>query len=38
LRRANGYLKGMIEAVASAKLRRMERRLRLRGVRGARQS
>ena len=38
LRRANGYLKGMIEAVASAKLRRMERRLRLRRVRSARQS
>jgi hypothetical protein len=29
----NGYLKSMIEAIASAKLRRMERELGLRGIR-----
>jgi hypothetical protein len=33
LSRVNGYLKNMIEAIASAKLRRMERELELRGVR-----
>jgi hypothetical protein len=33
LRRANGYLKDMIEAIANAKLRRMERDLELRGIR-----
>ena len=33
LSRVNGYLKNMIEAVASSKLRRMERELELRGVR-----
>jgi hypothetical protein len=33
LRRVNGYLKNMIEAVADAKLRRMERELELRGIR-----
>jgi hypothetical protein len=33
LRRANGYLKNMIEAIANAKLRRMERELELRGIR-----
>lgn len=30
--RFNGYLKRMVEAIASAKLRRMERELELRGV------
>jgi hypothetical protein len=29
----NGYLKNMIEAIANAKLRRLRRRLELRGVR-----
>ena len=29
----NGYLKSMIEAIANAKLRRMERELGLRGIR-----
>src|SRR5260370_37965495 len=33
LRRVNGYLKNMIEAIANAKLRRMERDLELRGIR-----
>jgi hypothetical protein len=33
LRRANGYFKSMIEAIAHAKLRRMERELELRGIR-----
>ena len=33
LRRVNGYFKSMIEAIANAKLRRMERELELRGIR-----
>src|ERR1019366_395102 len=33
LRRVNGFLKNMIEAIANAKLRRMERELELRGIR-----
>jgi hypothetical protein len=33
LSRVNGFLKNMIEAVANAKLRRIERELELRGVR-----
>ena len=33
LRRVSGYFKGMIEAIADAKLRRMERELELRGIR-----
>jgi hypothetical protein len=33
LSRVNGFLKNTIEAVANAKLRRMERELELRGVR-----
>jgi hypothetical protein len=33
LSRVNGYLKNMIEAIANAKLRRMERELELRGIR-----
>jgi hypothetical protein len=33
LSRVNGYLTNMIEAVADAKLRRMERELELRGIR-----
>jgi hypothetical protein len=33
LRRVNGYLKTMIEAIANAKLRRMVRELELRGIR-----
>ncbi len=33
LRHVNGYLKNMIEAIANAKLRRMERELELRGIR-----
>jgi hypothetical protein len=33
LRRVNGYLKNMIEAIANAKLRRIERELELRGIR-----
>jgi hypothetical protein len=33
LRRVNGYLKNMIEAIANAKLRRMERELELPGIR-----
>ncbi len=32
LGRFKGYLKRMVEAIASAKLRRMERKLELRGV------
>ena len=33
LRRVNGYLKNMIEAIADSKLRRMERELELHGIR-----
>lgn len=33
LGRVNGYLKGLIEAIANSKLRRMERELELRGIR-----
>jgi hypothetical protein len=33
LRRVNGYFKSMIEAIAHAKLRRLERELELRGIR-----
>jgi hypothetical protein len=33
LRRVNGYLKTMIDAIANAMLRRMERELELRGIR-----
>jgi hypothetical protein len=33
LRRVNGYLKNMIEAIADSKMRRMERELQLRGIR-----
>jgi|SRR5450432_3505710 hypothetical protein len=33
LKRVNGYLKNMIEAMANAKLRRMQRELELRGIR-----
>ena len=33
LGRVNGYLKQMIEAIADAKVRRMERELELRGIR-----
>jgi hypothetical protein len=33
LSRVNGYFKNMIEAIANAKLRRMERELELRGIR-----
>jgi hypothetical protein len=33
LRRASGFLKHMIEAIANSKLRRMERELELRGIR-----
>jgi DNA mismatch repair protein MutH len=33
LGRVKGYLKGMIEAIADTKLRRMERELELRGIR-----
>jgi hypothetical protein len=36
LSRVNGSLKNMIEAIANAKLRRMERELELRGIRGYR--
>jgi hypothetical protein len=32
LRRVNGYLKNMIEAIADSKTRRMERELELRGI------
>jgi hypothetical protein len=32
-RRVNGFLKNMIEAIANAKLHRMERELELRGIR-----
>ncbi|OIQ63645.1 hypothetical protein GALL_548150 [mine drainage metagenome] len=32
LRRVNGYFGAMIEAIANAKLRRMERELELRGI------
>ena len=32
LRRVNGYLKNMIEAIANSKMRRMERELELRGI------
>jgi hypothetical protein len=33
LRRVNGYLKNMIEAIANSKMRRMQRELELRGIR-----
>ena len=33
MRRVNGYLKNMIEAIADSKLRRMKRELELRGIR-----
>src|SRR5664280_493303 len=33
LSRVNGFLKNMVEAIANAKLRRMERELELRGIR-----
>jgi hypothetical protein len=33
LRRFNGFLQNMIEAIANSKLRRMERELELRGIR-----
>jgi hypothetical protein len=33
LRRVNGYLKTMIEAIANSKVRRMQRELELRGIR-----
>jgi hypothetical protein len=33
LRRVTGYFRTMIEAIADAKLRRMERELQLRGIR-----
>jgi hypothetical protein len=33
LRRVNGFLQNMIEAIANSKLRRMERELELRGIR-----
>lgn len=33
LRRVNGHLKNMIEAIANSKMRRMERELELRGIR-----
>ena len=33
LRRVNGFVKTMIEAIANSKLRRMERELELRGIR-----
>ena len=33
LRRVSGYFRTMIEAIADAKLRRMERELELRGIR-----
>jgi hypothetical protein len=33
LRRVSGYFKNLIEAIAKAKLRRMERELELRGIR-----
>ena len=33
LNRINGYLKTMIDAIASAKVRRMQRELALRGIR-----
>ena len=32
LRRVNGYFKSLIEAIANAKLRRMQRELLLRGI------
>jgi len=32
LRRVNGYLKTMIEAIADSKVRRMQRDLALRGI------
>jgi len=35
LGRVNGYLKNLIEAIANAKLRRMERELELHGIRRA---
>jgi hypothetical protein len=36
MRRVNGYLKSVVEAIANAKLRRMERELELRGIRPVR--
>jgi hypothetical protein len=33
LKRINGYLKNLIEEIANAKLRRMQRELELRGIR-----
>ena len=33
LKRVNGFLQNMIEAIANSKLRRMERELELRGIR-----
>jgi hypothetical protein len=33
LRRVNGFLKNMIEAIADSKVRRMQRELELRGIR-----
>lgn len=33
LRRVNGFLKNMIEAIANSKVRRMQRELELRGIR-----
>jgi hypothetical protein len=38
LRRVNGYLKTMIEAIANSKVRRMQRELELRGIRFDRDS
>jgi hypothetical protein len=38
LRRVNGYFRSVIEAIANAKLRRMERELELRGIRLSRSS
>ncbi|MBX9646111.1 MAG: hypothetical protein K2X57_03525 [Xanthobacteraceae bacterium] len=38
LRRINGFLSNMIEAIANSKLRRMERELELRGIRYDRRS
>jgi hypothetical protein len=33
LRRVNGFLKNLIAAIADSKMRRMQRELRLRGIR-----
>src|SRR5258708_24375370 len=38
LRRVNGYLKNMIEAIAIAKLRRLERELEMHGIRSDRRN